>query len=378
MKHGGWDDDVDAHQRRFPVSHRDVSVLYPSGGKRVRQEVSSSSILTGRVYPLPASGETGDRDLIVIRDLVLRFRIGVYEQERLRPQRIRLNLVLEVDGSEADDDIAKVLSYDEIISGVKALAEGEHINLVETLAERVAELCFAHPNVAAVHVGVEKLDIHAQTESVGVEIRRRRRESADPSVYPLPGFFARAARPRPKHPITILCLDDETLEGAYRDAWLERAAEQPGRVVLAVDAGRYGTPLDRDSALDVATAHHLRLIAMEQSARALAATNPLFVPCDSESALTHALEEERIPVWLPVAMTLGRPEIAERPDTTAATLALWLARHYGAERLIVVSDRPDPLPSEEAIDSRFAPPEDRFETEVLSATAAEQATLTDR
>ena len=330
--------------------------------------MSSSSILTGRVYPLPAAGETGDRDLIVIRDLVLRFRIGVYEQERLRPQRIRLNLVLEVDGSEADDDIAKVLSYDEIISGVKALAEGEHINLVETLAERVAELCFAHPNVAAVQVAVEKLDIHAQTESVGVEIRRRRRESADPSVYPLPGFFARAARPRPKHPITILCLDDETLEGDYRAAWLARAAEHPGRVVLAVDAGRYGAPLDDAHALDMATAHHLRLIAMEQSARALAAADPLFVPCDSESALTHALEEERIPVWLPVAMTLGRLEIGERPDTTAATLALWLARHYGAERLIVVSDRHDPLPSEEAIDSRFAPPEDRFETQILASS----------
>ncbi len=329
--------------------------------------MTSSRILTSRISPQRDAGESSERDLIVIRDLVLRFRIGVYEHERLRAQRIRLNLVLEVDGSEAGDDIARVLSYDEIISGIKALAEGEHINLVETLAERIAELCFAHPNVGAVRVAVEKLDVYAQTESVGVEIQRRRRESADPSVYPLPGFFARAARPRPKHPATILCLDDEAIESTHRAAWLARALEHPGRVLLVADAGRYGAPLVEDTTLDRATAHHLRLMAMEQSARALATGHPLLLPCDSESALTHALEEGRIPVWLPVAMTLGRPEIVERAESSAASLALWLARHFGAARLLIVSEQSDPLPSEEAIDSRFAPPEDRFETRILSS-----------
>ncbi len=115
---------------------------------------------------------------ILVRDLVLYCRIGVYPHERETAQRIRVNVdlaVREPDGS-AQDDIVKVVSYEDIADGVRDLAEQEHVNLVETLAERIAQLCLSDKRVARARVRVEKLDVYSDAASVGVEIERRAEE----------------------------------------------------------------------------------------------------------------------------------------------------------------------------------------------------------
>src|SRR5215475_12777265 len=124
-------------------------------------------------------GERATPYRMFIRDLVLLCRIGVYAHEKLNPQRVRINVSMHVEPGTApsNDDIANVLSYDDILGGIKRLASGEHINLVETLAEAIAELCLADPRVLDARVMIEKLDV-VPDASVGVEIERRR---------PLPG-----------------------------------------------------------------------------------------------------------------------------------------------------------------------------------------------
>jgi dihydroneopterin aldolase len=110
-----------------------------------------------------------------IRDLVLNCRIGVYAHEKLAPQRVRISVVMRVEPGAAprNDDITNVLSYDEVLGGIKKLAAGEHINLVETLAEAIIDLCFADPRILDARVTIEKLDV-LPGASVGVEIRRQR------------------------------------------------------------------------------------------------------------------------------------------------------------------------------------------------------------
>ncbi|NFV80141.1 dihydroneopterin aldolase [Magnetospirillum aberrantis] len=113
---------------------------------------------------------------ILVRDLVLKCLIGIHAHELLAPQRVRINVdmgVLEQAGP-LSDDIANVVSYEDVIEGIKRMLAHGHINLVETLAEKVAELCMADPRVASVRVRVEKLDVYAEAASVGIEIERRR------------------------------------------------------------------------------------------------------------------------------------------------------------------------------------------------------------
>jgi len=119
-----------------------------------------------------------------VRDLVLRASIGVHAHERQAAQRVRINLDLVVadDGAAkrsrpavGRDDLARVVDYEAIVNRVRAIVAAGHVQLVETLAERLAEACLADGRVAVALVRVEKLDVFADAASAGVEVERRRR-----------------------------------------------------------------------------------------------------------------------------------------------------------------------------------------------------------
>ena len=110
---------------------------------------------------------------VFVRDLVLPCEIGVLRHERGARQRVRINLDLSVlDERPIQDDLRNVVCYDEIVTGIRRLAEGGHVNLVETLAERIAGMCLADARVRIARVRVEKLDVYEDVAAVGVEIER--------------------------------------------------------------------------------------------------------------------------------------------------------------------------------------------------------------
>ena len=112
---------------------------------------------------------------IFVRDLVLTGLIGVHSHEQDQPQRIQFNVdLLSEDGCiTADDKIANVVSYEDIVSGIKNLLARGHVGLVETLAEEIANMCLSDRRVRMVRVRVEKLDVFDEAASVGIEIERR-------------------------------------------------------------------------------------------------------------------------------------------------------------------------------------------------------------
>ena len=115
---------------------------------------------------------------LVVRDLELDCRIGVYEHEKRRSQRIRVNIraLVGLPGRPRADDLGEVVSYDHLVNGVRALASGEHVELVETLAVRILDLCFVEPRITRASVLVEKLDVVPEAAGVGIRIERRRED----------------------------------------------------------------------------------------------------------------------------------------------------------------------------------------------------------
>lgn len=118
-----------------------------------------------------------------IRDLVLNASIGVHRHERAAPQRVRINLDLGIvdDGAAhslsrprvGQDDLSRVVDYEAIVNRVREIVAAGHVQLVETMAERLAEACLADARVRVVRVRVEKLDVFADAASAGVEVQRR-------------------------------------------------------------------------------------------------------------------------------------------------------------------------------------------------------------
>jgi dihydroneopterin aldolase len=118
-----------------------------------------------------------------IRDLVLNASIGVHAHEHAARQRVRINLDMVIDDQPAAnmsraavgrDDLARVVDYEAIVNRVRAIVLAGHVQLVETLAERLAEACLADARVVSAVVRVEKLDVFPDAAAAGVEVERRR------------------------------------------------------------------------------------------------------------------------------------------------------------------------------------------------------------
>jgi dihydroneopterin aldolase len=112
-------------------------------------------------------------DKIFVRDLVIPCFIGAFEEEKAEKQRVRFQVELWIYPSRRrnNDDVSHVVSYDRIVEAIHAVIGNGHINLLETLAERVAAKCLSHRRAAKVRMVVEKLD-RLEGASLGVEIER--------------------------------------------------------------------------------------------------------------------------------------------------------------------------------------------------------------
>lgn len=123
--------------------------------------------------PSQSGGEGGYR--VFVRDLVVPCSIGIYPREKGMRRRVRVNAELTVSAPiSGRDDFGEVVNYETIVTGVKSIAEAGHINLVETLADRIAALCFVDQRVTFVRIVVEKLDVYPEAESVGIVLERSR------------------------------------------------------------------------------------------------------------------------------------------------------------------------------------------------------------
>ena len=113
---------------------------------------------------------------ILIKDLLLRCIIGVNESERREKQDVLINAIIWSDLQEAiqTDDIHKTVDYKAINKSIITLVENSSFFLIETLAEKIADLCLQHEKVQRVKIIVEKPNALRFTKSVGVEIVRQR------------------------------------------------------------------------------------------------------------------------------------------------------------------------------------------------------------
>jgi dihydroneopterin aldolase len=119
----------------------------------------------------PATPVSGD--CIFVRDYVIDCHIGVYAEEKGVTQKVRLTVhaFLAPSVRSAHDEMVEVPSYTDIIDAITGITAKGHINLVETLAERICEALLRDARIASVRVGIEKLE---RGPVRGVEITRGR------------------------------------------------------------------------------------------------------------------------------------------------------------------------------------------------------------
>jgi len=114
-------------------------------------------------------------DHIFIRDFRLQTLVGFHRRERVVPQTIRLDLEIGIANTSVftSDKVADCVDYDKVTARITEVAS-QHVNLVETLADRMARLVLEEFGAAWVKVSIAKLGILKDVGLVGVTVERRR------------------------------------------------------------------------------------------------------------------------------------------------------------------------------------------------------------
>jgi dihydroneopterin aldolase len=117
-------------------------------------------------------------DRIAVHGITAHAHHGVYDWERERGQTFRVDAVLELDTAPAaaGDDLDRTVNYAALAQQLRAVLTGEPVDLLETLAQRLADTCLANPLVDAVEITVHKpeAELGVPFEDVAVTIRRAR------------------------------------------------------------------------------------------------------------------------------------------------------------------------------------------------------------
>lgn len=142
------------------------------GGRPISIKDAASRIAAGFEAGPDAPPHDGRRDRIFLRDYVFALEIGAYDDEVGAPQRLRVNVDLEIRRVRAEfaDEVESVVSYDLIIDAIDALAAGPRMKLLETFAERLAARLLENDHAMRATIRIEKLD--RVSGSLGVEIER--------------------------------------------------------------------------------------------------------------------------------------------------------------------------------------------------------------
>jgi dihydroneopterin aldolase len=269
-----------------------------------------------------ATAEGGPVDRISLRDHIVDVEIGAFQAERGTRQRICFNVVVEVQPivGHIDDDVDRILSYDRVTEAIAAELAAERLNLLETLAERIAERILLEPQALRAFVRIEKLD--RGPGALGVEILRARTD--------LGGTATDASQERP-HP-RVVYLSNAAIRSEHLGAWIDQLTTDPAPLILCV-----GMPDSKPPQCNHAMAQRrIDLLAIEQNGWLLAARDARCKVVATRTELDWAMKNGQVCIWAPSKIVLDAVEGPETSITDTVALTGWFAEEMEARELLAI------------------------------------------
>jgi len=113
---------------------------------------------------------------VLIKELILNLKLGYYELEKEKPQKVKFSLEANYRDKKPtnDKDLKSIVNYAKLVKLIKKLAKNKHYNFLETLAEDVFDELFKDKRIDKITLQIEKLEIIKDCSSVGIQISKKR------------------------------------------------------------------------------------------------------------------------------------------------------------------------------------------------------------
>ncbi len=113
---------------------------------------------------------------ILINDLILDLKLGYYDFEKEKAQKVKFSLEIDYKDKKPtnDKDIKSIVNYGTVVKLITKLVKKKHYNFLETLAEAVFDELFKDKRIAKIMLKIEKMEILKECSSVGIQITKKR------------------------------------------------------------------------------------------------------------------------------------------------------------------------------------------------------------
>ncbi len=113
---------------------------------------------------------------ILINELILNLKLGYYDFEKEKSQKIKFSLEIDYEDKKPtnDKDIKSIVNYGTVVKLITKLVKKKHYNFLESLAEAVFDELFKDKRIGKIMLKIEKLEILKDCSSVGIQITKKK------------------------------------------------------------------------------------------------------------------------------------------------------------------------------------------------------------
>ena len=126
----------------------------------------------------PTKNKSAVKRTVFIKDFIIEEIIGIHKPEKIKKQKIKFNIVLDVNQSFTPDekDIKSIVDYEKITNKLESLTKSKKYNFLESLAEDSFKEIFEDKRIDSVTIKIEKPEAIKNARSVGVEVFKTRKD----------------------------------------------------------------------------------------------------------------------------------------------------------------------------------------------------------
>ena len=126
----------------------------------------------------PTKNKSKIKRTVFIKDFIIEEIIGIHEHEKIKKQKIKFNIVLDVNQSSIpnEKDIKSIVDYEKITNKLENLTKSKKYNFLESLAEDSFKEIFEDKRIDSAKIKIEKPEAIKNAKSVGVEVFKTRKD----------------------------------------------------------------------------------------------------------------------------------------------------------------------------------------------------------